>query len=100
MATELPSVTVATPSSVSTVTTTVRRSWKTRILTIANALISFVLALGAYLQSINLGSFGITADRALFYMAVFGLLQFVLMQVRPYLTVDTKVEPGSTEGQG
>ena len=90
---ELPPVTIATPAQVSTVTTTVRRSWKTRIVTIANAVISFVLALFAYLQSINLGNFGITADRALFYMAAFGLLQFVLMQVRPYLTVSTKVEP-------
>lgn len=94
---ELPSVTVATPAPVSTVTTTVRRSWKTRILTVANAVIAFVLALGAYLQSINLTNFGITADRALFYMAAFGLLQFVLMQVRPYLVVETKVEPTTEE---
>lgn len=90
---ELPPVTVATPAQVSTVTTTVKRSWKTRIITIANALIAFVLALAAYLQTINLTNFGITADRALFYMAAFGVLQFILMQIRPYLVVDTKVEP-------
>lgn len=96
--TTLPPVTLETPAAVSTVTVKVHRSWKARALIIANAALSFVLALLGYLGTVNLANFGLTADRALFWASVIGLIQFVLLQLRPFRGFDARVRPGEDEG--
>jgi hypothetical protein len=96
MTTQLPPVTVETPAPQTVIVTTVKRSWKARALTILNAVVAFVLALLSYLQSVNLTNFGITPDRALFWMACIGLAQFILMQLNPVKLLSTEAQPGST----
>jgi hypothetical protein len=100
MSTELPPVTLLTPANTTTIRTTIKRSWKARALTIASVIVSFVLAVLGYLQTINLANFGLTADKALFYGSLIGLLQFILMQVNPVKLLRTEADPGSSETEG
>lgn len=99
MATELPPIVVDTPAPTSVIRTTVKRSWKGRALIIASASAQFVLALLAYLQTVNLQNFGLTAERALFAASAIGLAQFVLLQINPVKLVRTEAEPGSAAEQ-
>lgn len=100
MADTLPPVVVATPAPAATVTTTIvrRRPYKILVLNIVNGVASTLLAVLAYLQTINLSGI-LTAEKALLWMVGVNVATIVLRQwFSPAETVQTTVQP-THEGQ-
>lgn len=91
----LPSVEVPTPAPAATVTTTIvrRRPVKILVLNIVNGVASTLLAVLAYLQTINLSGI-LSAEQALLWMIGVNVLTIVLRQwFSPSETVQTTVQP-------
>jgi len=94
---QLPPITVATPATAATVTTTImrRRPIKILVLNIVNGLATTLLAVLAYLQTINLAGI-VSAENALWWMVGVNVANIVLRQwFSPGEAVQTTVQPAS-----
>lgn len=101
MSTQIPPVTVDTPGSTATITTTTiqRRSFKLLALNIVSAIGTSIVAVLGYLQTVNLSGV-VTPEKALLYVVAINVANIVLRQwFSPPQQVETRVEsaPG---GQG
>lgn len=96
---QLPPITVATPAAAATVTTTIvkRRPFKIVLLNAVNGVATTILAVLAYLQTINLAGI-VSAENALWWMVGVNVLTIILRQwFSPSETVQTRIEhaPGA-----
>ncbi len=95
MAEPIPPITVQTPAAATTITTTVtrRRPIKLLVLNIVNGVLSTLLAVLAYLQTINLNGV-LTPEKALLWIVGVNVANIVIRQwFSPSETVQTTMTP-------
>ena len=91
---DLPPITTSTPHASATVTTTIvkRRTFKLLMLNIVSGVLSTVLAVLGYLQTINLSGI-LSPDKALMFVIIVNVANIVIRQwFSPPETIQTTVE--------